>query len=165
MKFGGATTKLPKTYSNQRSPINFTIPLACRGITIPDPRQLKDAKGQKRLPLPLKKFPHIPIISVRREVLIGDHLSRVSLLALWPYRGFHKSGYPQMDGLGWFIVEKPIKMDDLGVPQFQETSICFHIFPSLLTTEHHHFQHRCQPCGLHWLHDRCFWPAGESNWP
>ena len=24
---------------------------------------------------------------------------------------------------GWFMIEKPIKMDDLGVPLFQETSI------------------------------------------
>ena len=51
--------------------------------------------------------------------IIYPGISRVSLLALWPYRGFHKSGYPQMDGLGWFMVEKPIKlMDDLGVLQF-----------------------------------------------
>jgi len=33
-----------------------------------------------------------------------------------------KIGVPQN---GWFIMENPIKMDDLGVPLFLETSKCF----------------------------------------
>ncbi len=36
--------------------------------------------------------------------------------------GVPKIGVPQN---GWFLVENPIKMDDLGVPLFLETPMCF----------------------------------------
>ena len=39
---------------------------------------------------------------------------------IWDIRVFPKIGVPQN---GWFIMENPIKMDDLGVPLFSETSI------------------------------------------
>ena len=38
----------------------------------------------------------------------------------YPYRCFQKIGIPQN---GWFTMENPIKMDDLGVPLFLETPI------------------------------------------
>ena len=37
-------------------------------------------------------------------------------------RMFPKIGVPQN---GWFTIENPIKMDDLGIPLFLETPICF----------------------------------------
>ena len=42
-------------------------------------------------------------------------------ICIYIYGGFHKWGYPKMEGS--HIMENPIKVDGLEVPPFQETSI------------------------------------------
>ena len=49
------------------------------------------------------------------------HIGRdVDIIYIYDIWVFPKIGVPQS---GWFIVENPIKMDDLGVPLFLETYI------------------------------------------
>ena len=45
-----------------------------------------------------------------------------AILYMRLHRGFHKWRYPKMDAIICYIMENPLKVDDWGVPLFQETS-------------------------------------------
>ena len=64
----------------------------------------------------------------KTQALIRNHESSIKNtveLLNHVHMGVSKNRVPQH---GWFIMENPIKMDDLGVPLFLETPICSSIF-------------------------------------
>jgi hypothetical protein len=78
------------------------------------------------------------------------------------YRGIHKWRYPK-----WvvYFMDNPIKMDDLGVPPFQETTICF----SDLSPVSHLFLCQIRPspwprsCALSWSWAVVPWSARKPR--
>jgi len=80
----------------------------------------------------------VPVVS-SDGVLVGNFPVKRLKSQLWV---FPKIGVPQN---GWFIMENPIKMDDLGVPLFSETSSGGLCNDARKLKQHHQKYFNCPP--------------------
>ena len=99
---------------------------------------------KQRLPSPLMVTLCLSFMQSQHKVQAGEKPSAHAATWLFKRRGedlyknnmpiwvFPKIVVPQN---GWFIMEIPIRMDDLGVPLFSETSIWSIAFCQLITLE------------------------------
>ena len=90
----------------------------------------------------------VHLITLKTEKLEAIKGSRFSLFDLMKISNFHLGGNPKI-GVpqnGWFLMENPIRMDDLQVPLFSETSICLHKSGSKKGIK---IIHQYPPVGIH----------------
>ena len=83
------------------------------------PSTRRPEAGAGRLALESEAFPWAD--AVDGQLLLKWHISPWKIMENHGNGGFHQWENPKIDGLEW---QNPMKSDDLGVPLFQETSIC-----------------------------------------